>query len=54
MSLLSIQFDVDVLAQSSIVHREDYSAVGTDNWLFRKWSAGEGGGYPRREVVSVS
>jgi len=22
--------------------------------LFRKWSAGEGGGYPRREVVSVS
>jgi hypothetical protein len=22
--------------------------------LFRKWSAGEGGGYPRSEVVSVS
>jgi hypothetical protein len=23
-------------------------------WLFRKWSAGVGGGYRRQEVVSVS
>lgn len=37
MSLCTIQFDIDVLAQSSIVHREDYSAVGTDNFaLFRR------------------
>lgn len=25
-----------------------------DYRLFRKWSAGEGGGYPRSEAVSVS
>ncbi len=34
-----------------------YRAVLPENGdyrLFRKWSAGEGGGYPRREVVSVS
>ena len=37
MSLVGIHFDIDVLAQSSIVHREDYSAVGTDNFaLFRR------------------
>ena len=37
MSLVSIHLDIDVLAQSSIVHREDYSAVGTDNFaLFRR------------------
>jgi hypothetical protein len=37
MSLVSVYFDIDVLAQSSIVHREDYSAVGTDNFaLFRR------------------
>lgn len=37
MTLLSVQFDIDILAQSSIVHREDYSAVGTDNFaLFRR------------------
>lgn len=37
MSLVSIHFDIDVVAQSSIVHREDYSAVGTDNFaLFRR------------------
>ena len=37
MSLVSVHFDIDVLAQSSIVHREDYSAVGTDNFaLFRR------------------
>ena len=37
MSSVSIHFDIDVLAQSSIVHREDYSAVGTDNFaLFRR------------------
>ena len=37
MSLVSVHFDIDILAQSSIVHREDYSAVGTDNFaLFRR------------------
>lgn len=37
MSLNSIHWDIDVLAQSSIVHREDYTAVGTDNFaLFRR------------------
>ena len=37
MTLNSIQWDIDVLAQSSIVHREDYTAVGTDNFtLFRR------------------
>ncbi|TEA09116.1 RAMP superfamily CRISPR-associated protein [Mycobacteroides salmoniphilum] len=38
MTLLStIAFDVDVLARSSIVHREDYSALGTDTMaLFRR------------------
>ncbi|MDY6870909.1 MAG: RAMP superfamily CRISPR-associated protein [Actinomycetota bacterium] len=37
MSLISAHFDIDILAQSSIVHREDYSAVGTDNFaLFRR------------------
>jgi hypothetical protein len=32
MTLSTIHFDIDVLARSSIVHREDYSAVGTDNF----------------------
>lgn len=37
MSLISAHFDIDILAQSSIVHREDYSTVGTDNFaLFRR------------------
>ena len=37
MSLSSIQFDIDILAQSSIVHREDYTSVGTDTFaLFRR------------------
>ncbi|OOK65196.1 RAMP superfamily protein [Mycobacterium kansasii] len=37
MSLISIAFDIDILARSSIVHREDYSAIGTDNFaLFRR------------------
>ncbi|ORX19453.1 RAMP superfamily CRISPR-associated protein [Mycobacterium xenopi] len=37
MSLSTIHFDIDILAQSSIVHREDYSAAGTDNFaLFRR------------------
>ena len=37
MSLVSIQFDIDVLARSSIVHREDYTSIGTDNFaLFRR------------------
>lgn len=37
MTLISIHFAIDILAQSSIVHREDYSAVGTDNFaLFRR------------------
>lgn len=38
MSTLStINFDVDILARSSIVHREDYAASGTDTFaLFRR------------------
>ncbi len=37
MSLNTIHWEIDVLAQSSIVHREDYTAVGTDNFaLFRR------------------
>lgn len=37
MSLASIQFDIDILAQSSIVHREEYTSQGTDNFaLFRR------------------
>jgi hypothetical protein len=37
MSLSDIYWDIDILARSSIVHREDYSSVGTDNFaLFRR------------------
>ena len=38
MSPLSkIYWDIDILAESSIVHREDYTASGTDNFaLFRR------------------
>lgn len=37
MTLWTIHFDIDAVAQSSIVHREDYSAVGSDNFaLFRR------------------
>jgi len=37
MSLISVHFDIDILARSSIVHREDYSSIGTDNFtLFRR------------------
>lgn len=37
MNLVTVHFDLDILAQSSIVHREDYSAVGADNFaLFRR------------------
>lgn len=37
MSLVSVQFDIDILAQSSIVHREEYTSQGTDNFaLFRR------------------
>jgi hypothetical protein len=37
MSLVSVHFDIDILARSSIVHREDYSSIGTDNFaLFRR------------------
>jgi hypothetical protein len=37
MTLSTIHFDIDVLAQASIVHCEDYSAVGSDNFaLFRR------------------
>lgn len=35
--LSSVQFDLDILARSSIVHREDYSALGSDTFgLFRR------------------
>ncbi|BEL41943.1 RAMP superfamily CRISPR-associated protein [Mycobacteroides abscessus] len=38
MSVLStVRFDIDVLARSSIVHREDYTEAGTDTFaLFRR------------------
>lgn len=37
MTLNTIQWDIDILAQSSIVHREDYTSAGTDNFaLFRR------------------
>lgn len=37
MSLISIHWDIDVLAHSSIVHCETYSGAGTDNFaLFRR------------------
>jgi hypothetical protein len=37
VTLSTIHFDIDVLARSSIVHREDYTAAGTDNFaLFRR------------------
>jgi CRISPR/Cas system CSM-associated protein Csm3 (group 7 of RAMP superfamily) len=37
MSLSTIHWDIDILAQSSIVHREDQGAAGTDNFaLFRR------------------
>lgn len=36
-SLSTVMFDVDILARSSIVHREDYTAAGTDTFaLFRR------------------
>ncbi|WP_308194043.1 hypothetical protein [Mycolicibacterium neoaurum] len=34
---MTVQFDIDILAQSSIVHRADYTAIGTDSFaLFRR------------------
>lgn len=37
MSLYNIAWDVDILARSAIVHREDYSAAGNSNFsLFRR------------------
>lgn len=37
MSLCTIDYDIDILAKSSIVHREDYTSVGSDNFvLFRR------------------
>ncbi len=37
MSLHTVRWDIDIVAQSSIVHREDYTAAGTDNFaLFRR------------------
>lgn len=37
MSLCTIAYDIDILARSSIVHREDYTSVGSDNFaLFRR------------------
>lgn len=36
-ALSSIAWEIDVLAESSIVHREDYTSEGTDNFtLFRR------------------
>jgi hypothetical protein len=37
MSLNSVHWDIDILATSSIVHREDYTATGADTFaLFRR------------------
>jgi hypothetical protein len=37
MSLSTINWDIDIVARSSIVHREDYTSAGTDNFtLFRR------------------
>lgn len=37
MTLATIQWDIDVLARSSIIHRDDYTAAGTDTFtLFRR------------------
>ncbi|QFS94657.1 hypothetical protein FIV07_28180 (plasmid) [Mycobacterium sp. THAF192] len=37
MTLSTITYDIDILATSSIVHREDYTSVGSDNFaLFRR------------------
>lgn len=37
MNLISIHWDLDILAHSSIVHRETYGGAGTDNFaLFRR------------------
>lgn len=37
MTLVSIQWDIDILARSSIIHRDDYTATGSDNFtLFRR------------------
>jgi len=32
VKLSSILWNIDILAHSSIVHREDYTATGTDNF----------------------
>lgn len=51
MSALStIHFDIDVLARASIVHREDYTSVGSDTFtLFRREKILT----PTGEVISV-
>lgn len=37
MTLSTIRWDVDIVAQSSIVHRDDYTSVGSDTFtLFRR------------------
>lgn len=37
MTLNTVRWDLDVIAQSSIVHSEDYTAAGSDNFrLFRR------------------
>lgn len=37
MTLSTIHWDIDLVAQSSIVHREDYTSLGTDTFgLFRR------------------
>jgi len=32
MSLVSVHWDIDIVATSSIVHREDYNAIGSDTF----------------------
>jgi hypothetical protein len=40
--------------QAFLDSHSDQASIAEVIGLFRKWSAGEGGGYPRSEVVSVS
>lgn len=47
MSFSSVQWDIDITAQSSIVHGEDYSSVGSDTFrLFRREKVIDPSGQP--------
>ncbi|BCI84434.1 hypothetical protein MTY66_60590 (plasmid) [Mycolicibacterium sp. TY66] len=55
MSLNTIRWDIDILALSSIVHREDYTTAGTDTLApFRTEKVLAADGTPQPPVPSVS